>query len=50
MTILIDARLVAAMKRHGTSHLLTFNDGDFARFSDITVVNPEAATSLPAAK
>lgn len=26
-----DARLVAAMLRHGVTHLLTFNDQDFAR-------------------
>jgi predicted nucleic acid-binding protein len=30
-----DARLVAAMQRHGLSHLLTFNVGDFQRFPDI---------------
>lgn len=38
-----DARLDAAMKSHGISHLLTFNVTDFARFgSDITVVDPAA--------
>ena len=35
-----DARLVAGMLRHGLSHLLTFNDGDFARYDQITVVTP----------
>jgi hypothetical protein len=27
-----DARLVSAMQRHGLTHILTFNTGDFARF------------------
>ena len=35
-----DARLVAAMKVHGLSNLLTFDVGDFKRFTEITVVNP----------
>ena len=35
-----DARIVAAMKVHGISHLLTFNVGDFKRFQQITVVSP----------
>ena len=35
-----DARLVAAMKVHGITHLLTFNGGDFKRFQGITVVSP----------
>ena len=36
-----DARLVAAMKTHGITHLLTFNVIDFARFwTDITVIDP----------
>lgn len=35
-----DARLVAAMMRHGVSHILTFNGADFARFSNITVISP----------
>lgn len=35
-----DARLVAAMYRHGLTHILTFNRDDFARFSDITVLSP----------
>ena len=37
-----DARLVAAMKRHNVTHLLTFNDSDFTRFKDITVLTPDA--------
>ncbi len=35
-----DARLVAAMKVHGITHLLTFNTDDFKRFQDITVLSP----------
>ena len=35
-----DARLVAAMKAHHLTHLLTFNDRHFQRFDEITVVNP----------
>jgi predicted nucleic acid-binding protein len=36
-----DARLVAAMHRHGLTHLLTFNASHFNRFPGITVVTPE---------
>ena len=36
-----DARIVAAMKVHGITHLLTFNVGDFKRFQGITVVAPD---------
>ena len=35
-----DARLVAVMLTHGVSSFLTFNTADFARYPDITVVNP----------
>ncbi len=35
-----DARLVASMHRHKLTHLLTFNDADFKRFPDITVMTP----------
>ena len=35
-----DARLVAAMRVHGITHLLTFNQADFVRYRDITVVHP----------
>jgi predicted nucleic acid-binding protein len=35
-----DARLVAAMRRHGISQLLTFNINDFKRFTDITIIDP----------
>ncbi len=40
-----DARLVAAMKRHGITHLLSFNDGDFKRFYDISVLTPDGVAS-----
>ena len=37
-----DARIVAAMKVHGISHLVTFNGDDFKRFQGIiTVVEPK---------
>lgn len=35
-----DARFVAAMLTHGITHILTFNDQDFRRYSSITVVSP----------
>ncbi len=35
-----DARLVAAMQRHGVANLLTFNGQDFARFMGINVYSP----------
>ncbi len=35
-----DARLVAAMQRHGVQRLLTFNKPDFARFTSIVVFTP----------
>ncbi len=37
-----DARLVAAMKVHNVTHLLTFNTTDFKRFTGITVVSPSS--------
>jgi predicted nucleic acid-binding protein len=39
-----DARLVAEMKAHNLTHLLTFDQSDFKRFSEITVVNPRNIT------
>ena len=36
-----DAHIVAAMSAHKVTHLLTFNDRDFKRFTEITVVNPQ---------
>jgi predicted nucleic acid-binding protein len=36
-----DARLVAAMERHGLTHILTFNVGDFRRYSGIEILDPQ---------
>lgn len=44
-----DARLVAVMRAHGITHILTFNDADFRRYetlppalgNSIVVVNPQ---------
>lgn len=38
-----DARIVAAMRLHDASHLLTFNVTDFKRFDGVTVVHPRDA-------
>jgi len=35
-----DARLVALMQLHGTTHVLTLNRADFARFGGITPLDP----------
>jgi predicted nucleic acid-binding protein len=35
-----DARLVAAMQRHGLTHLLTFNISDFRRYAGIELLDP----------
>jgi len=35
-----DARLVASAKVHGIGVILTFNDSDFRRFSEVQVVHP----------
>ena len=35
-----DARLVAAMKVHGITQIVTFNTDDFARYSGIDVIHP----------
>lgn len=37
-----DAHLVASMLVHRVTHLLTFNDTDFKRFPEITVLNPRS--------
>lgn len=37
-----DARLAAAMRVHGLTHLLTLNPGDFERYPDIAAVHPAA--------
>jgi predicted nucleic acid-binding protein len=35
-----DTRIVAAMKTHGVTNLLTFNTDDFKRYTGISVVSP----------
>ncbi len=35
-----DARLAAAMQRHGLTHLLTFNTSDFPRFGFVQILDP----------
>lgn len=41
-----DARLVASMKVHGVKRILTFNEKDFARFSEIEAVHPRSISSV----
>ncbi len=40
-----DARIVAAMLHHRLTHLLTFNDSDFKRFTEITVLTPSGVAA-----
>ena len=42
-----DARLVAAMRSHGLTHVLTFNTRDFARYAEVTAVHPVDMRSPP---
>lgn len=36
-----DARLVAAMRLHGITRILTFNVGDYARYApDVVAIDP----------
>ncbi len=43
-----DARLVAGMKLLGLTHLLTFNQRDFTRYSGITLLDPsQLASAIP---
>src|SRR5262245_36566886 len=35
-----DTRIVAAMKTHAVTHLLTFNIDDFKRYTGISVISP----------
>ncbi len=42
-----DARLVAAMVRHGVSHLITFNTSDFEKYPMIKAVTPNNVISNP---
>jgi predicted nucleic acid-binding protein len=37
-----DARLVAAMRTHGVTRVLTFNTADFARYPGLAVLDPAA--------
>ena len=39
-----DARLVALMRVYGVRSILTFNDRDFARYTDITAIHPRTVT------
>jgi predicted nucleic acid-binding protein len=41
-----DARVVAAMVRHGVKPLLTFNVNDFSRFREIDVLAPDQIANL----
>jgi len=41
-----DARLVAAMRVHGVQRILTFNDKDFTRYSNIQAVHPRNISLL----
>jgi predicted nucleic acid-binding protein len=41
-----DARLVATMRVHGVTHLLTLNVSDFARYGGITAVHPSVVHQL----
>jgi predicted nucleic acid-binding protein len=40
-----DARLVAAMIVHGVTKILTFNDRDFSRYTEIGAINPTSLTT-----
>lgn len=40
-----DAKLVAAMRIHGLTHILTFNVADFTRYQEITAVHPSDCCS-----
>jgi predicted nucleic acid-binding protein len=42
-----DARFVAAMRRRGITHLLTFNTTDFRRYSEITILSPTDVAQNP---
>jgi hypothetical protein len=42
-----DARLAALMIECDISKLLTFNDAHFARYSEITVLNPFDVLGVP---
>ena len=41
-----DARLVASMKIHGITNILTFNSADFSRYPDIAIIEPQKVSAL----
>ena len=41
-----DARLVASMKVHGITNILTFNSADFSRYLGITIIDPQKPLPL----
>ncbi len=45
-----DTRLVAAMKRHGITHLLTLNARDFRRYAEIVVLEPQGVIASSGAQ
>jgi predicted nucleic acid-binding protein len=42
-----DARLVAVMRVHSLTHILTLNVTDFTRYPDIVVVHPQSLVDTP---
>ena len=44
-----DARIVAAMRVHGVTHLLTLNRADFTRYTGVNVVTPQEIAGVPPA-
>ena len=41
-----DARIIASMKVYNVRQLVTFNVDDFRRYRDISVITPQALSSL----
>jgi predicted nucleic acid-binding protein len=41
-----DARLVAAMRVHRVKRILTFNEKDFARYSNVEAIHPRSIATL----
>ncbi len=42
-----DARIVAAMRTHGITRILTFNGADFQRYSGLTILDSAAVPAAP---
>lgn len=40
-----DARIVASMQEANITHILTLNDADFRRYSDVSILMPKDVTS-----